>query len=67
MLVLNRNSILNVITREHLAFFCDMFSNAISASDKGSENVRLIRLSVPNGQKTCGSKGVSLIGVYIAI
>ena len=43
-----------------------MFSNVISLvlrdSDTDSENVSLIRHSVSDGQKTCNSKGVSLIG-----
>ena len=50
---------------------CGMFSNFIisniislvlSDSDTESENVNLIRCSVSDGQKTCSSKVVSLIG-----
>ena len=52
---------------------CCMFSNVIFSnvirlvlrdSDTDSENVSLIRCSVTDGQKTCSSKGVSLI-LYI--
>ena len=43
-----------------------MFSNVISLvlsdSDSDSENVSLIRRLVSDGQKTCISKGISLIG-----
>ena len=43
-----------------------MFSNVISLvlsdSDSDSENVSLIRRLVSDGQKTCISKGTSLIG-----
>ena len=44
-----------------------VFSNVISLvlrdSDMGSKNISLIRRSVLDGQKTCSSKGVSLIGI----
>ena len=50
---------------------CGMFSyviisNAISLilSDMDSENISLIQHSVSNGQKTCSSKGVLLMGIY---
>ena len=64
---LKRNSILNVITREHLTFLAGMFTNVVSLilrdGDTDSENVSLIRRSASHGQKTCNSKGVSLIGM----
>ena len=46
---------------------CVCFSNVISLilrdSIMDSENVSLIQPSVSDGQKTCSSKGVSLIGI----
>ena len=70
---LKRNSILNVITREHLTFLATCYviiSNFISLvlrdSDRDSENVSLIRRSVSDGQKTCSSKCVSRIDIKIA-
>ena len=51
---------------------CGMFSNVsisnviglvLRYSDIGSENISFIRLSVSDGQKTCSSKCVSLIGI----
>ena len=48
---------------------CGKLSNIIiisillRVSDMDSENMRLIWLSVPDGKKTCNSKGVSLIGI----
>ena len=46
---------------------CGMFSDVSSLvlrdSDTDSENVSLIRRSVSDGQETCSSKGVSLIGI----
>ena len=46
---------------------CSMFSNVISlvvkGSDTDSENVSLIWHSESDGQKTCSSKGVSLIDI----
>ena len=48
-------------------FSSGMFSNDISLvlreCDTDSENVSLIRRTVSDGQKTCNSKGVSLIGI----
>ena len=42
-----------------------VFSSSLVLVDGNtdSENVSLIRLSVSNGQKTCSSKGGSLIGI----
>ena len=46
---------------------CGMFSDVISLvlrnCNTDSENESLIRLSVPDDQKTCSSKGVSLRGI----
>ena len=51
---------------------CSMFSNVIISNiislilrdnDLDSENVSLIRLSMSDGQKTCNSNVVSLIGI----
>ena len=58
---------LKLITRYYLTFLAACFSNVISLvlrdSDADSENVSLIRRSVSDGQKTCSSNGVSLIGI----
>ena len=66
-LFLKRNSVLKGNYAGIFDFSCGMFSNVISLvlkqSDKDSENVSLIRFSVSDGQKTCSSKGVSLIGI----
>ena len=52
--------------------FCGMFCNVIISnvislvlkdSDTDSGNVSLIWRSVSDGQKTCSSKGVSLMGI----
>ena len=51
----------NVIMRKHL-MACLVMSASLRDSDIESENINLIWFSVPDGQKTCSSKGVSLIG-----
>ena len=46
---------------------CDMYSNVISLVSRDSDtdivNVSLILRSISDGQKTCSSKGISLIGM----
>ena len=57
------------MTREHLAFLmaCSVISKVISLvlrdSDTDSESVSLRLRSVSGGQKTCSSKGLSLMGL----
>ena len=60
----------SIMKRDYAGTFdvsCGMFSNVISLvlrnSDTDPENVSLIRRSVSDGQKTCRSKGVSLISI----
>ena len=59
--------LLNVITGEILTFLFSILSNVTSHvfrdRDTDSGNISLISLSVSDGQKTCSSKGVSLIGI----
>ena len=66
-LFLQRNS---TFKHTHMGAFnvsCGMCSNFVSLilkdSDMDSENVNLIQLSVPDGQKTCIAKDVSSIGI----
>ena len=54
---------LNVNKREHLTFLTISLEMCLRHSDTDSENVSLIWHSVSDGQKTCSSKDVSLIGI----
>ena len=65
--LLYTSSILNINYGETLDVSCAIVCNVISlvfgdgATD--SENVNLIRRSVPDGQITCSSKGISLTDI----
>ena len=66
-LSLKRNSVLKCNYAGTIGVSCGMLNDVISIilknSDTDSESVSLIQRSVSDGQKTCTSKGVSLIGI----